>query len=593
MRTSTNLTDAVSHRLALRADDYVVAAGERSWTGAALDSAADGVAVELQAAGVGPGGLVAVDEGLGSDLAVAVLGVLRTGAGYVVADVADVNEVARVRATLRPRAWVSHAGRPVPAGDSVVVVDPDITSDPLRQRPVRPNGTPDDVVHAALTSGSTGSPKYVLTPYRALLARLDWYFITHGTEEPLRVLVHKDPRLVGSPVEILTGLVGGVLTPVAREVLQNAEALWHKVRSLEVTDVLASPPVLELLLEGAAGDDGAGSLRIVLTSGQGLTATLARRWLTRFPGVPLLNLYGLSEAGSNVTVYDVRHLPDEAQGLVPVGRPLPGCQVRVVDDELRDVVPGAEGEVLVGGDCVALGYADHDNRPFVADMSAGGTRVFRTGDRGWIDQDGDLRIVGRTDTQLKIRGTKVFPEQVEAALTSLDGIVRAAVVPDGDPLAATDLIAYVESAQRVDLAATMTAVIASLPPASRPSRIVQLEQIPCLPSGKVDRIRVAAIDVPLLAGESLQQSEGAEAGSYQALVRDVWTEVLGRLPELEDDFFEMGGHSLAATRAIALIRARTGIRFPLRLLFEAPVLADFAAAMERHDAAPRPVPAGS
>ncbi|MGW4807212.1 non-ribosomal peptide synthetase, partial [Kitasatospora sp. NPDC004272] len=442
-----------------------------------------------------------------------------------------------------------------------------------------PGPDPQDAFQAVFTSGSLGRPKCVTTTYAAVANRLDWFLETYPLLPGDVVAVHKDVSLVGSPVEILTGLLGGAaLCFLDRDTLLDPDELWEAVEEHRVSHLLASPPVLELLLASAPPAGGGAALRLAASSAQGLSADLAGRWRRRFPRTRLLNMYGLTETASNVSCFEVTDDSPGHGGTVPVGHPIPGCRIHLLGPGGHPVPAGETGEIHLGGVCLARGYTGPDGDTaarFVPGPPPGRERLFRTGDTGrWTDRG--LEVLGRTDTQIKIRGYKVMPEEVEALLSALPDVTGAAALAVGDPLDARELVAFVEGPAGVDTAAAARALAQQLPAAARPSRIVQVARIPRTASGKVDRVRLPELlDAPAPAAPP-------PTASCAAVVEAVWKRVL----EVEqagpdDDFFQtLGGHSLKATSAIAALRRELGVKVPLRMIFDRPVLADFVTALD-------------
>nr|APD71838.1 non-ribosomal peptide synthetase 4 [Streptomyces sp.] len=585
--TSRHLARNIADSLE-RSPEAPAVLGDHPLTNRQLDLLSRACVAALRENGVGPGDIVALDSALDSRFLAALVAVVRSGAAYVGLDFADGAHAATVAGVVRPPAWVTHPGRPVPAGAAAVLLD-DAVDPAGRARagdPAADATVPSDAFQAVFTSGSLGARKAVLTTYQGVTNRVRWFLDTYSPRPGSVVAVHKDVSLVGSPIEMLTGLLAGApLLFIDKHTVLDPEAFWSVMSEYRVTHLFGSPPVLQLLLDGAAEPDAATTLEVVTSSAQSLSTSLAGRWTKKLPGTRLLNMYGLSEAASNVTCFDVTEAATaQDDGSVPVGRPIPGCDVRVLGADGQPVPDGATGEVHVGGVCLARGYLDRPEETedrFVSGPD--GVRLFRTGDVGRWSEHG-LEILGRTDTQIKIRGFKVLPEEVEAVLAGLPGVRLAAVAPVGDPLDAQDIVALVEGTGPLDVDALARLSSPRLPAHARPGRIVQVPAIPLTVSGKPDRARLAQLldtDRPTAA----QAAHGLSA--TEELVRSVWLRILDKdTADRTDDFFQtLGGHSLKATNAIAVLRRETGVKVPLRLIFDHPVLADFAAALDAFTAA--------
>ncbi|MFD6548530.1 AMP-binding protein [Streptomyces sp. NPDC058398] len=584
--TSRHLARSIADSLE-RSPEATAVLGDQHLTNRQLDLMSRACVSALNENGVGPGDVVALDSALDSRFVAALLAVVRTGAAYVGLDFADTGQATTVADSVQPTAWVTRPGRPVPAGAATVLLDDTVEPpDPARAtEPANAVTAPDDAFQVVFTSGSLGARKAVVTTYQGVLNRVLWFLDAYPLRPGSVVAVHKDVSLVGSPVEMLTGLLAGApLLFLDKHTVLDPEAFWSALAEHRVTHLFGSPPLLQLLLDGAAEPD-ATTLDVVTSSAQSLSASLAGRWTKKLPGTRLLNMYGLTEAASNVTCFDVTGTATaQDDGSVPVGTPITGCDVRVLGPDGQPVPDGTTGEVHVGGVCLARGYLDRPEETaerFVSDPD--GARLFRTGDLGRWTEHG-LEILGRTDTQIKVRGFKVLPEVVEAVLAGLPGVWLAAVIPVGDPLDAQDIVAFVEGAGPLDVDDLARQSSPRLPTHARPGRIVQVAELPRTVSGKPDRARLAELldtDRPAAA----PAADGLTA--TEELVRGIWLRVLEKdTADRADDFFQtLGGHSLKATNVIAVLRRETGVKVPLRLIFDHPVLADFAAALDAFTAA--------
>jgi peptide synthetase PhsB len=565
--------------------------GDHPLTNRQLDLLSRVCAAALRENGVGPGDIVALDSALDSRFVVALVAVVRTGAAYVGLDFADGAQATAVKGAVQPAVWVTQAGRPVPAGAVVVLLADaadalDLAGPAQADDPVAHAAVPDDAFQTVFTSGSMGERKAVLTTYQGVMNRVRWFLDAYPPGPGSVVAVHKDVSLVGSPVEILTGLLAGApLLFIDKHTVLDPEAFWAVLSEHRVTHLFGSPPILQLLLDGAAEPDATATLEVVTSSAQSLSTSLAGRWTKKLPGTRLLNMYGLSEAASNVTCFDVTETATaQDDGSVPVGRPITGCDVLVLGADGQPVPDGATGEVHVGGVCLARGYLDRPEETedrFVSGPD--GARFFRTGDVGRWSEHG-LEILGRTDTQIKIRGFRVLPEEVEAVLAGLAGVRLAAVAPVGDPRDPQDIVAFIEGTEPLDVDALARLSSPRLPAHARPGRIVQVPAIPRTVSGKPDRARLVELldtDRPAVASAAHGLSPTEE------LVQGVWLRILNKdTADRTDDFFQtLGGHSLKATNAIAVLRREMGVKVPLRLIFDHPVLADFATALDAFTAA--------
>jgi acyl-coenzyme A synthetase/AMP-(fatty) acid ligase/acyl carrier protein len=344
-----------------------------------------------------------------------------------------------------------------------------------------------------------------------------------------------------------------------------------------VTAVLLTAGVFNRLAED--GSDLFGQVREVLTGGDVVSAAAVRRVREEYPGTVLVDVYGPTETTLFATYYRVRPGSSLDEG-VPIGRPMDGLRVYVLDDALRPVGPGTTGELHIAGAGLARGYL---NRPgltaerFTAcPFGPPGERMYRTGDLVRWRADGQLIFVGRADDQVKVRGFRIEPAEIEAVLARRPEVRRAAVVVREDRPGDKRLVGYVVPAAgaAVDPAALRGATAEVLPDYMVPATVMVVDGFPLTPNGKLDR---KALPAPVY-GPTTGGSGRGPADLREELLCAVFAEVLG-VPEVgvEDNFFDMGGHSLLAARLVNRIRSALGEELPLGALFEAPTVAGVAA----------------
>ncbi|GLW10447.1 hypothetical protein Misp01_55750 [Microtetraspora sp. NBRC 13810] len=429
-----------------------------------------------------------------------------------------------------------------------------------------PEVTAEDLAYVLHTSGSTGTPKGVEVTHGALAA------LVAGMTGALR-LGPGDVQPAVAPLtfdasasELWSVLAaGGTSVVVDRATAVDGHALAGVLAISGSTVIDLVPTTYRMLL--AAGWTGGPALRAVV-GGETLDPALAGQILARVG--ELWNAYGPTEATVTSTLHRVR--PHE-NGRVPIGVPMPGERAYVVDAELRLVPPGTTGELLLGGAGVARGYRgrpDLTAAAFVEDPFTPGGRCYRTGDLVRLRPDGRLEFHGRGDHQVKVRGYRIELGEIE---TVLNEVAHGAVTVAGSG-AQAHLVGYAVP-ETADLAAVERHVAARLPAHMVPRRWVALPELPTLPSGKVDR---TALPDPAGLPRAARVAPGTDA---EHLVATVWAEVLER-PTIwaDDDFFALGGHSFAATRVAGRLRETLRLAVPVRLLFDRPVLADFAAGLE-------------
>ena len=424
----------------------------------------------------------------------------------------------------------------------------------------------DGVAYVMYTSGSTGRPKGVVVPHRAIANRIRWMVDAFPFGAADRFLFKTPLSFDASLWELFVPLLSGarvVLAPPGGH--RDPAALAAVVVEHGVTVLQLVPSLLRSFLDQPAVA-ACTTLRWMFCGGEALPVELARHLEEVLPAVRLHNLYGPTE-----TAIDAASQPWDGSApgwSVPIGRPLPHLSAWVVDGADELVPVGVTGELRVGGRGVARGYLGSPAvtaAAFVPDPFAAqpGRRLYRTGDQVRLLDDGRLEFLGRGDAQVKVRGARVEPGEVEGILGRHPRVREVAVVArplgaDGD----LSLVAYAvpDQVEAVDETALRAWMEERLPPHLVPSRTVVLPQLPRTPSGKVDR--KALPDPPVTAG--------AGAGPrtpMEELVAGVWAEILGvdRVGS-EDDFFALGGHSLLATRVASRLREAVGVEVPLRIL---------------------------
>ncbi len=326
--------------------------------------------------------------------------------------------------------------------------------------------------------------------------------------------------------------------------------------------------------------DRCRSLRAVVASGEVLPGELARRCLGRL-GAELHNLYGPTEAAIEVSAWRCR--PGAAGEGVPIGRPIANVRLAVLDPDLRPAPRGAPGELAIGGAAPARGYRGRPGlsaASFVPDPAAPrpGARLYRTGDLARHRAGGEIEFLGRLDQQVKVRGFRIEPGEIEVALREHPAVARAAVVAVPDPVGDSRLVAYVVQTAGAPAPAReeLTAYLARrLPDHMVPRLYVALDELPSTPSGKLDR-RALPAPGAAPAGSTAPRTAAEE------IVAGLWADVLGlEAVGIEEDFFQLGGHSLLATRVVSRLRRAFGVELPVRSLFEAPTVARLAAAVEK------------
>ncbi|GID33102.1 non-ribosomal peptide synthetase [Paractinoplanes brasiliensis] len=541
-------------------DAPAVLAGGRSLTYRELDARASHLAGELIRRGIGPGRTVAVLLPRGVELVVALLAVAKSGGAYVPVDPAyPAGRIAAILQGAAPRLAVAEPGT-VPEGlDTLAVTDAEAGSFTVAPRP-------HDPAYLIFTSGSTGKPKGVVVEHRSLGA-----YLTRGRtaypDAAGTALVHSSVAFDLTVTGLFIPLVSGGCVHVAE--------LPDATGGPRPTLLKGTPSHLALL--DTLPDTVSPSGTLIL-GGEALRGEAVRGWREAHPEAQVINAYGPTEATVNCLEHRIPAGAEVADGPVPIGRPFAGARTYVLDAALRPVASGVPGELYVAGVVLARGYAERPDltaERFVADpFGPAGERMYRTGDLvRWLPE-GALEYVGRADDQVKLRGFRIEPGEIEAVAAASPGVTRAVVVVRGEG-ADQQLVAYLTPGT-VGADAVRAHLAAALPEYMVPAAIVVLGELPLTPNGKVDR---AALPAP----EEIVRMAPVRRGPRdprEELIGELFAGVLGRAAVgPDDDFFALGGHSLLAIRLVSRLRSALGTEIGVRHVFQNPTPAALARSM--------------
>ncbi|PPK71466.1 non-ribosomal peptide synthetase [Actinokineospora auranticolor] len=557
-RDST-LVELVEARADERPNATAAIYGDDVLTYRELDERANRLAALLRDRGIGPEDRVGVRLGFGTGWAVSALAVLKAGAAYVPLDPAY------------PAARLDHMC--ADSGVEIVITD-EVLRDSLAFPPDRTASpaTPDTLAYVMYTSGSTGQPKGVGVTHRNIVRLVrDTNYVCFGPDDAVAQV--STPSFDAATFELWGPLcAGGRIIGVPKDDLLSPPELAKTLRDNDVALMFLTTSLARRL--AATAPDTLTGVRQLLVGGERLDADTVAR-LRSVPGLAVVNGYGPTETTTFGVAWAAGDVPPGA--VVPIGRPIANSSAYVLDACLQPVAPGMVGEIHLGGDGVARGYLgkpDLTATRFVADpFGAPGSRLYRTGDLGRYRTDGLIECLGRVDRQAKIRGFRVEPGEVEAALRETGRVVDVTVQVRVDEEL---LVGYVVPVDPAESMADLRAHLAGLLPDHLvPTVLVALVTLPTTPNGKLD---TAALPDPFSGAPTETTAEPTT--ETERIVRDIWREVLGN-PDIgvHDDFFALGGHSVKAGQVMARIRAEFQVPVTLRLVFDNPTVAALAAAL--------------
>ncbi len=583
-------------------------------TYAQLNQRSNQLAYALRQRGVRPEAVVGLFMERSLEMVVGLLGVLKAGGAYVPLD--PIYPAERLAFMLREtRAGVlltqQHMLQKLPPYDGQVICLDGLDSlesldsnswSQVDEDAANPTSelTAANLAYVIYTSGSTGLPKGVMVTHGGLSNYLRWCMQTYRVEQGRGSVLHSSlasdltitslfaPFLAGQPLELLPEEEG-------------IDALGNSLRrSQDLSMVKVTPAHLTLLAEQLAREDVAGRTRTFIIGGEALLPEHVAFWRTNAPETRLINEYGPTETVVGCCVYEVG-LDDDysGRGVVPIGRPIANTQLYLLDAELRPVPIGVHGELYIAGAGVARGYLSRPDltaerflpNPFSQEP---GTRCYRTGDLARYLPDGTIEFLGRSDSQLKLRGYRIEPGEIETVLKGYADVQEAVVVLEEGSVATHNgyegnagfgrekrLVAYlvVQRDTKLVLAGLRAYLHQRLPDYMIPAFYVQLNALPLLPNGKVDRRGLFALSQALTLPEA-EGAGGEPRNAVEEALVAIWAQVLGRAKVgIYENFFDLGGHSLLITQVISRVRESLQVELPLRTLFEKPTIADFAGAI--------------
>ena len=607
MHKTSVYTQLFEAQAARTPDAIAVVCDESQLTYQALNDCADQVARHLQAMGVGPEVLVGLYMERSLELIVGILGILKAGGAYVPFDPAYPRERlafmladAQVQVLLTQEELVTS----LPEHGAQVLCLP--ADRPLPVSPgegtAQPQVVPQHLAYVIYTSGSTGEPRGVMITQANVCHYVQALQVRLGISAADRYLQTASVAFSSSVRQLMLPLLhGATIVMAAAEQLRDPLALCQVMKRHQVT-VLDIMPSAWRNLTHALGrlapesrqallDNG---LRLLLSASEALASDVPGIWATAFRHqARLINMFGQTETTGIVAVYPIPP-QDDTGPIVPIGRPIVDTQLYLLDTHLRPVPIGVPGELCVGGRGLGRGYLHRPEltaqkflpQPFSAEP---GARLYTTGDLARYLPDGTIAFLGRIDHQVKIRGVRIEPGEIEAVLSQHPAVASAVVVAREETPGDRRLVAYVvptaemaPSSRLLSVSALRDFLQQKLPEYMVPAVFVPLATLPLTPNGKIDR---QALPAPDQTRPVLEKAFVPPRTPVEAEVARIWAEVLGlERVGVHDNFFELGGHSLLAAQVIYRLREAFLVDLPLPSLFEAPTVAGVAAVVGREQA---------
>ena len=585
--------DLIQGQVIRTPDAIAVQFEEESLTYQELDKRSDELANILITHGVEPGNLVGLFVNRSTNMLIGLLGVLKAGSAYLPLDPSFPSE--------RLAFMVEDSGA------SVILTQTDLLSRLPENSPQticlddapqlsskdekRPSTEPDNLAYVIYTSGSTGKPKGVQIHHRAVVNFLCSMRESLGMNANDTLLAVTTLSFDIAVLELLLPLTVGARVVIASsDVAADGALLANAITDTNITFMQATPASWRLLLE--SGWQGKDDLKI-LCGGEALTPDLAEKLIKRSSQV--WNLYGPTETTIWSTLYQVISAGNQrVSNTVPIGRPIANTQIYILDANLQPIPIGVIGDLYIGGDGVSRGYLNRSEltaERFIPNPFAASSTIYKTGDLARYLPDGNIEFFGRSDQQVKVRGFRIETGEVEVALAAHPSIQQAVVVAWNEKSSEASLVAYlvaVEGEEDANSSQLREFLRQKLPDYMVPSIFVHLDSLPLTPNGKVDR---KALPPPTQARSDLRAPFVAPRTPLELELVEICAQVLGLESPTEkqavgvnDNFFDLGGHSLLGTRLVFLLREKYGLEttdLPLRALFEQPTVANLARIIER------------
>ena len=560
-----------------------------------LNERANQLAHYLRKRGVGPEVLVGICLNRAPELVIGLLGIWKAGGAYVPLDPSYPRE--RLSYMMRDSAakFLLTSGelkRLIPsADDKAILLDSD-WKQIAKESSANPESgaVPSNLAYVMYTSGTTGEPKGAMIPHSGLANYLTWAIGAYGVEAGQSVPVHSSISFDLTVTSLYPALLAGGKVELLREDV-GAQSLIAALKKTENRSLVKiTPSQLELLSQQLSPQEAASVTKTLVIGGEALLAENLVLWREFAPATRLINEYGPTETAVGCCVYEVR-TDDPRTGPVPIGRPIANTQLYVLDGNLQPVPAGVKGDLYIGGDGVARGYLNRPElteRNFIADPFSGksGARLYQSGDLARYRRDGTLEFLGRADGQVKVRGYRIELGEIEAALAAHPGVQSCKVLAVEHRPGNKQLVAYaiLQGNESLSAEEVKDFLKLSLPEFMVPAQIVFLDSFPLTQNGKLDR---RALPAPTHGNISAAHEFVAPRTEAEKKVAAIWAELLNvEQVGIHDDFFDLGGNSLLAIKALSRIRAEFEADLPLATLLQAPTVGQLGALLHNRDFIP-------
>ena len=582
---SSTIADLFAAQAARTPDAVAVIAHGRTLTYRQLDESANRLARRLQQLGVKPDTLVGIAMGRSETLVISLLGILKAGGAYVPLDptypqarLSLLIEDSKMPILLTTAASRDHLP---PAAAGLTIVDAE-DADLAREsaEAVATSATPAHIAYVIYTSGSTGMPKGVMVENRNVVNFFTGMDRVIGCEAAVWLAVTSVSFDI-SVLELLWTLTRGFTVVVHGD--EGSATIADEITRYHVTHLQMTPSLARLLTLDPRVYVALGSLKQILLGGEAVPAAVIHHLRQVFKG-EIHNMYGPTET----TIWSTTCRVDDVSATVSIGKPIANTQIYMLDPELNPVPIGEIGELFIGGDGVARGYwrrPELTAERFVVIPTLGPDRIYRTGDLARFLPDGNIDFLGRADYQIKLRGHRIEPGEIEALLEKSPGVRQAVVVLREDRESDKRLVAYLVADATGSAAVLRAALDAKLPDYMVPSAFVFLDQLPLTGNGKIDRKALLKLPPPNLASADAHFAESAS--EMERVVARAWQQALG-IPSvgLNDNFFDLGAHSLTVAEAHAKLQEELGREIALLDLFQFTTVSALAAHLDAQSANP-------